>query len=72
MLKVTERFLDKTQEERAKSLVIDVMKNIDTYSDKKLLKSLIKEAIYSNFREFANTIRIFNEGLVVEFKPNRE
>lgn len=72
MLKITERLLDKVQEDRAKALVIEVMKLIDNYSDKKLLKSLIKENIYGSFRELANTIRIFNEGLVIEFKPKGE
>jgi len=68
MLNITERFLSKTQEERAKALVTEVMKVIDNHNDKKLVKGLIKEFIYANFREFEKTIKTFNEGLLIQFK----
>lgn len=71
MLNVTERFLNKVQEERAKALVTEVMKVIDNHDDKNLTKGLIKEFIYSSFRELENTIKTFNEGLLIQFTPKR-
>lgn len=71
MLNVTERFLNKIQEERAKALVTEVMKVIDNHDDKKLTKGLIKEFIYSSFRELESTIKTFNEGLLIQFNPKK-
>ena len=72
MLRVTERFLDRVQEERAKALVTEVMKVMDNQDDRTLVKGLVKEFIYSSFRELAKTIKAFNEGLMIEFKPPKE
>ena len=72
MLKVTEDFLRKAQESRAKDVVTEVMKTLDKHDDKELVKGLIKEYIYAGFREIVTAVKIFNEGLVIEFKDRAD
>jgi hypothetical protein len=68
-LKVTETFLEKEQLRRAKSVVTEVMKAVDYSSSiQPQLKEVIKNHIYAGFRELVGSIKIFNEGLVIEFK----
>lgn len=71
MWNIEEASLERIIETRAKSVVTNVMKAMDAGYDAKALKALVKDYIYSGFRDVPADVRSFNEGLKVSFTNKR-
>ena len=68
MLQVSPKFLKDTTESRARELVTNIMKALDNKSkDEAFLKGVIKDYIYTGFRNIEQDVKNFNEGLYIKF-----
>lgn len=68
MLQISPKFLKDTTESRARELVTNIMKALDNKSkDEAFLKGVIKDYIYTGFRNIEQDVKNFNEGLYIKF-----
>ena len=61
---ITEELLDKAIKKCSSSTVGRILKRFDTVDDKNILKSIVKELIYEEFRNLKVFIEAVNLGII--------
>jgi len=72
MLSITEKYLGELCDFSARKAIGIILKRLDLITDKEVLKNVIKEHVFEEFRSLKYNIQAYNRGKEITFfKPTK-
>ncbi len=74
LLKIQEEYLDELSSHISRSLVGKVLKRFEIIENKEILKAIVREQIYEEFRQFKDLLVAHDKGInisIIEFKSSQ-